>query len=51
MDLQQTWLSKLDKANKLRITEFIFEHEGCFYISKWVNNKWQEPTDLTIFIP
>jgi len=42
MTLQEVFEREIDLANAENRTIIIFEHEGVFYISLWVKNKWDD---------
>lgn len=45
--LDEKWLLAIDKANKYRLTKFIFHFNGRYYFSEWINNKWTLPVIIT----
>lgn len=42
MTLQEVFEHEIELANAENRTIIIFAHEGVFYVSLWVKNKWDD---------
>jgi len=42
MTLQEVFEQEIELANAENRTIIIFAHEGVFYVSIWVKNKWDD---------
>ncbi len=42
-EVLNAWYSKFEYANEKKLTHFIFNVNGYFYLSSWENAKWSTP--------
>jgi hypothetical protein len=47
MNFDETIREKMETANDLQITRFLFDYQGKTYFVKWRDGKWSEPIEMT----
>ena len=46
-DMFDVWNSKMELANELNLTSFVFTYNRKMYYSEWRKNTWSDPVEVS----